>query len=57
MSVSYTELSLDTRLAKDFYPSEDSLPPIINQENTIVAPWLEEDDPVRLGVGLGISVT
>lgn len=48
MSISYTELSLDTRLAKDFLPPEDAAPPIINQENTLVAPWLmvEDDDPV-----------
>jgi hypothetical protein len=50
MSVSYTEISLDTRLAKDFLPPEDATPPIINQENTVVAPWLvvEGDEPVRI---------
>jgi hypothetical protein len=50
MSISYTELSLDTRLAKDFLPPEDAAPPIISQESTVVAPWLvvEEDDPVRV---------
>lgn len=50
MSMSYTELSLDTRLAKDFLPPEDAAPPIINEENTVVAPWLvvEDDDPVCL---------
>jgi hypothetical protein len=49
MSISYTELSLDTRLAKDFLPPEDAAPPIINEENTVVAPWLvvEGGDPVR----------
>jgi hypothetical protein len=52
MSISYTELSLDTRLAKDFLPPEDAAPPIINEENTVVAPWLvvEEDGPVRLPI-------
>jgi len=50
MSISYTELSLDTRLAKDFLPPEDAAPPIISQESTVVAPWLvvEGDDPVRV---------
>lgn len=48
--MSYTELSLDTRLAKDFLPPEDAAPPIISEENTVVAPWLvvEGDDPVRV---------
>jgi hypothetical protein len=50
MSISYSELSLDTRLAKDFLPPEDAAPPIINEENTVVAPWLvaEEDGPVSV---------
>jgi hypothetical protein len=50
MSISYTEISLDTRLAKDFLPPEDAPPPIINEENRVVAPWLvvEGDDPVRV---------
>lgn len=47
--MSCTELSLDTRLTKDFFPPE-GLPPLpINKESAVVAPWLEAegDEPVR----------
>lgn len=48
--MSCTEITLDDpRISGDWLPSIDNLAPrLINEGNTVVAPWLadEEDEPV-----------